>query len=154
MSKLNVISPAPKGSWKKDFLGRATQKDASGFPMEGSFGISFGVNFDLSKVTGNLEEEVMNACLAHRDTHGGAADGTRQLIGAFKSLKNGDHIAFKKGTKVIAIVELTSDYSFCPEQDVFWHSWSYRTLKKIPDSEQQTNYALLKTFKANYYVPE
>lgn len=169
MSKTHVIAPAPKhsnragsvidqGSWESEFLGRATRKDEAGFPTEGSFGISFAVRYDLSKAPQDtLVRDAVSAIQARgrlkgiTKTEKQATGDARQLIAAFKSLKKGDIIAFKKGVKVIAYVELTSDYQFCGEQTWGWHSWNYRVLKKVTAAEQPKNGGgLLKTFHANY----
>jgi hypothetical protein len=174
MNKISVISPASasrkrkgavidQGCWDDEFLGRAEEKDETGFPMKGSFGLSFAVTFDLSKVpTSALEGQAVSAIKTRGASRGifktnkEATANAKQLISAFKSLKKGDIVAFKKGTKVIAIVELTSEYTFRGEQKWGWHSWSYRTLKKVSDSEQPSNYkGLLKTFMPNYMaMPE
>jgi len=173
MNKISVISAASLDSgnrkfidqscWNDEFLGRAEEKDDTGFPMKGSFGLSFAVTFDLSKVPASaLERQAVSAIKARAASRGilktneQATGDAKQLIAAFKSLKKGDVIALKKGTKVIAIVELTSDYTFRAEQKWGWHSWSYRTLKKVSDAEQPSNYrGLLKTFMPNYMeMPE
>lgn len=169
MSKIHVISPASKsscrrgavidqGSWDSEFLGRATKRDETGFPTEGSFGVSFAVKFDLSKAPqSTLEREAVRAIHARgrqkgiTKTEAEAQRNARQLISIFKSLKKGDIIAFKHGTKLIAYVELTSDYRFCEEQAWGWHSWSYRVLKKVAETEQPSNRAgLVPTFRPNY----
>jgi len=170
MSKMiHVIAPAPKhadrvgavidqGSWESEFLGRATKRDETGFPTEGSFGLSFAVTYDLSKAPkSTLKKDAVSAIQIRARTKGivktekQATADARQLISAFESLKKGDLIAFKKGTLVIAIVELTSDYHFCEEQPWGWHSWDYRLLKKVSLAEQPKNRGgLLKTFHPNY----
>jgi len=174
MNKIHVISPASKGSrrpgrvidqaiWDDEFLGRAEEKDATGFPTKGSFGISFAVTEDLSKFPKETRMQQVISSIQSRGRQRGiiktlkqvTADA-KQLISAYEGIKKGDRVAFKKGTKVIAIVEITSDYTFCGEQAWGWHSWSYRTLKKVTDAEQPSNYkGLLKTFMPNYLtVPD
>ena len=169
MNKIHVISPAPKDSqrrgpvidqcsWDEEFLGRAEEKDSSGFPTKGSFGLSFAVKEDLSKIPEEkLIEQTISAIQSRASERGitrplkKITADAKQLITAFKELKKGDIIALKEGTKVIAIVKLTSDYTFCAEQNWGWHSWSYLTLKKVSKAEQPSNYrGLLKTFMRNY----
>ena len=169
MNKIHVISPAPKDSrrrgpvidqcnWNDEFFGRAEEKDSNGFPTKGSFGLSFALKEDLSKVPEeNLMERAISAIQSRARERGITrtlkqirADA-KQMIAAFKALKEGDIIALKEGTLVIAIVKLTSDYTFCGEQKWGWHSWSYLTLKKVSRAEQPSNYrGLLKTFMPNY----
>jgi len=165
MNKIHVISPAPnrasqpyvvdRGAWDKDFLERATKKDESGFPIEGKFGISFGLPFDIMSFSEITREEDMILLIKSRADSKGVLRSrksiqgdVKQLLSAYNSLKKGLIIALKKGIKVIAYIQLMSDYQFCPHENWGWHSWSYRVLKKV--TQQPANGGdLLKTFIPN-----
>ena len=145
MSKLSVISPAPtrnirvngtirQGAWETDFIRRATRLDTEGFPIEGTFGTSFGLKKDVNTLT-----------RAER------AEADPQLLKIHGHIKKGDIMAFKRGKTIIAFVEITSDYRFCPEEYWGWHTWSYRLVRKARPSDQPANKgALIRTFMPNF----
>jgi len=60
-----------------------------------------------------------------------ALNAAKQLVDAYRALKKGAIVGLKVGTQVFAIVEITSDYTFWPEQPWGWHSWSYRVIKRV-----------------------
>jgi hypothetical protein len=159
MSKMHVISPAPSASYRpgalqqipwSEFARRATRTDAEGFPVEGFFGVSWAADIDLRTAT----EDEIKAAMLRRATAWGeqrmAATlhrDTQMLLQVYNTLKKGEIIAFKKGTTIIAFVELTSDYQFCPDERWGWHSWSYRLVRKATAADQPANRgALVKTF--------
>jgi len=79
----------------------------------------------------------------------------RQLLSAKEHMKKGSIVAFKQGMNIFCIVEITSDYTFCPEEAWGWHRWSYRVLRKVSRAEQPANYrGMIKTFLPNYYLPQ
>lgn len=144
MDTLTLVSPAPtchpEFTWEKDFVARATVKDVDGFPLEGMFGHCFQVRKDIT--TFPEDEEVRLSRMVNHITvrcahnkikcspESALRDAT-QLLLAHSMYKKGEIIAFKKGTRPFAIVQITSDYVFCPEQEFAWHSWGYRVLKRL-----------------------
>ena len=147
MPKLLAISPAPvrhdplalypSNGWS-DFLESATKLDKAGFPVEGSFGLCFSAHIDLSSLAeASMKRSVLNAIIqAHRvkgrsKKKRSANNDVRQLVSAYQGIKKGTMVALKKGKTVVAIAEITSDYSFCAEKAWAWHSWSYRIVEKL-----------------------
>jgi hypothetical protein len=147
MSKLLVVSPAPArpaplaldpcNGWY-DFVKRATKLDKTSFPVEGSFGLCFSAHIDLSSLTDasmkaavlkNIDER--HVAKGRSKSKASRESAARQLITAYKNIKKGGMVALKKGKMIIAIAEITSDYSFRPEQAWGWHSWSYRIIEKL-----------------------
>ena len=144
MDALTLVSPAPtchpEFTWEKDFVARATVKDVDGFPLEGMFGHCFQVRKDITTFPEDEEvrlrrmvNHIIVRC-AHKKIKccpKSALRDATQLLGAHTLYKKGDIMAFKKGTRPVAIIQLTTDYTFCPDQQFAWHSWGYRVLKRI-----------------------
>jgi hypothetical protein len=144
MDTLTLVSPAPtchpEFTWEKDFVARATVKDVDGFPLEGMFGHCFQVRKDITSFP--EDEEVRLSRMVNHITvrcaqkkiecspKSALRDAT-QLLGAHSLYKKGYIMAFKKGTRPVAIIQLTTDYVFCPDQEFAWHSWGYRVLKRV-----------------------
>jgi hypothetical protein len=161
-NKLSVISPAPSDyrpgaveqmTWE-EHIRRATRLDEEGFPLEGSFGVCFDAKIDLRAAT---KEQIVEA-MRRRHVAAGAERTAAQIQGKardlmqiFNHLKKGETIAFKKGTTIVAFVEITSDYRFCPEERWGWHTWNYRLVRKATAADQPANKgALVKTFFPNF----
>jgi hypothetical protein len=161
-NKLSVISPAPSDyrpgaveqmTWE-EHRRRATRLDEEGFPLEGSFGVCFDAKIDLREATKEQIAEAMRrrhvAAGAER-TAAQIQGKVRDLMQIYNHLKKGDIIAFKKGTTIVAFVQLTSDYRFCPEERWGWHTWNYRLVRKATAADQPANKgALVKTFFPNF----
>ena len=157
--KLHVISPAPASehgdgwTWH-DLSRRATWADEDGFPVEGSFGASYHVQMDLRGAT----EAQIKESMAQRYTAQGNPKPasyikrhTGMLLEIYQHLKKGDIIAFKKGTTIVAFVQLTSDYYFNADEPWGWHSWNYRLVRKARAADQPLNKgALIQTFKPHF----
>lgn len=144
MDTLTLVSPAPtcdpEFTWEKDFVARATVKDVDGFPLEGMFGHCFQVRKDINSFPEDEEvrlSRMVNHIIARcaqkkiKCSPESALRDATQLLGAHRLYKKGHIIAFKKGTRPVAIIQLTTDYTFCPDQKFAWHSWGYRVLKRI-----------------------
>jgi len=162
-TKMHVISPAPSAAYRPgaiqqiswaEFGRRATRMGADGIPEAGAFGVSWAADVDLRVST----EAEIKAAMRRRAAAAGeertAASfhrDTQMLLQVFHTLKKGDIIALKKGTTIVAFVELTSDYQFCPEERWGWHTWTYRLVRRATEAEQPANRrALVKTFFPNF----
>ena len=162
-NKISVISPAPATDYRPGAVQqmtwaevnrRATRFDEEGFPLEGSFGVSWAAPTDLRGAT---KEQIVEAMRGQHLAAGQEVSAatlqrdTRMLLEVFNHLKKGETIAFKKGTTIVAFVQLTSDYRFCPEERWGWHTWNYRLVRKATAADQPANKgALVKTFFPNF----
>jgi hypothetical protein len=173
----DYIGPHGQGSWENEFVDRAI-KDSTGSPVEGTFGICFSFPHDLCSLNwqgkqADLRIATRIMCYSREDPSIGqksfrpwsptgppislntAMDSARQLLSAKEHMKKGSIVAFRYGMNIFCIVEITSDYTFCPEEAWGWHRWSYRVLRKVSRAEQPANYrGMIKTFLANYYLPQ
>ena len=128
---------------ERDIDRRVIERNSDGEIVEGEFGLHFNYPNDLSKSPEpkpeDLVDEIVRAAkhLPRGDgsvneiTPKMALNAAKQLVDAYRALKKGAIVALKVGTQVFAIVEITSDYTFCPEQPWGWHSWSYRVIKRV-----------------------
>jgi hypothetical protein len=157
--KLHVISPAPSrirgDDWTwADFDRRATRRDNHGFPLEGSFGADYHVKLDLNDATEAQIKEAMQQRYRDENDEKSAKyidRHTAMLLEIYRTLKEGDIIALKKGTTIIAFVQLTSNYYYNPDVQWGWHSWNYRLVRKATDADQPANKgALIKTFYPHF----
>ena len=164
---MHVLSPAPstksrpgavqQASWD-DFTRRATRLDETGFPLEGAFGVCWDAGIDLRGAT----EDEIKASIKRTFVASGREDKNndstvnrhaKSLLEVYNNLKKGDTIALKKGKTIVAFVELTSDYYFCPEDtSCLEHSWNYRLVRKATAADQPANGAALAfhTFFPNF----
>ena len=131
---IDAISPAPAhppAAWKKGFLDYATEVDATGFPIRGSFGVSFSCHVDLS-TSPDRTELIASVSTAHpTNTPRQITTAVDQLTAIYAALKPGMTVAFKQGTKVIAFVRIVSPYIYKEGAacDCF-HRWDYEVICK------------------------
>ena len=162
-SKIHVLSAAPvtpnrpgaivQGSWA-EVDRRATVRDGEIIPLEGAVGVCWSTR--LHGITSTDEE--IKAAIRQKAVENNVPRTEKQITRETKelrlvcaTLKKGDKIALKQGTKIRAIVELTSDYQFCPEENWGWHTWTYKRVQVVTEAQWPTNYrGLLKTFHPNF----
>lgn len=162
---MHVISAAPSRPYRPDAIQqaswgevdrRATRTDAEGFPVEGFFGLSGAAKIPL--IPGVTTEDMVKAAIRQTAADEGkqvseakVKRDARALLQARQMLKKGDRVALKQGTKIRAIVELTSDYQFCPEEPWGWHTWTYKRLEVVTEAQWPANYkGLLRAFHPNF----
>lgn len=138
-----LFSPAAAADWASHFLAHATELDATGFPLRGSFGFGFGCYTDLSvapnaAVRRTVAEEAIRAewtRTGHVLTPTELGAKVRQICTAYEELHPGCVVAFKKGISVVAIARITSDYRYEPTHELkTWanHRWDYEIIQKLP----------------------
>ena len=128
---------------ERDIDRRAIERNTHGEIVRGSFGFHFNCSNDLSKFVDLKPEHLVDGIVrdakhlprgdgsVNQITPKMALNAAKQLVDAYGALKKGVIVGLKVGTQVFAIVEITSDYTFSPEQPWGWHSWSYRVLKRV-----------------------
>ena len=162
-SKIHVLSAAPTGASRPGAIQqiswaevdrRATVRDGEIIPVEGAVAISWSAK--LHAITSSDEE--IKAAIRQEATERNEPRTEKRIVREAKelkltctTLKKGDRIALKQGTKIRAIVELTSDYQFCPDEEWGWHTWTYKRLQVVTEDQWPANYrGLLKTFHPNF----
>jgi hypothetical protein len=131
---IDAISPAPAhpaAAWKKGFLDHATEVDATGFPIRGSFGVNYDCRVDLNTSTERTELIASISATQPTFTPRQITYAVDQLTAIYASLQPGTTIAFKQGMKAIAFVRIVSPYSY-KEGHVsgFPHRWDYEVICK------------------------
>ena len=136
------------------FLRFVTERDATGFPLKGSFGINFSCRMDLRTVApAERKEAVKNAIISEDPgkTERSLNTSVSQMLGTYDSFHPGTLVALKKGTNVIAFARIVSEYRY--EDALFAdntpHRWDYEIIRKA--------HLLEKTYKGNQritYVPK
>jgi hypothetical protein len=137
-----LFSPAGAADWATHFLAYATELDATGFPLRGSFGFGFHCYTDLSVAP----TPVARRGLAHgaiaatytrlgQELSVGELDAkVRQICTAVDELHPGRIVAFKKGISVVAVARITSDYRYEPAHEgttTAIHRWDYEIVQKL-----------------------
>ena len=144
--RVPLLSPCRADLWSS-FLADATELDATGFPVRGSFGIGFRCHTDLSVAASEdarktLATDTIRAVAASwGDT---LADGTvttsvRQLLRAYNELQPGQIVAFKKGLIVVAFARIVSPYRYEAARvetgGHYPHRWDYVIVRKATAAE-------------------
>lgn len=149
---IHVISPASKEHWQPQFIGSATSLDDTGFPLAGSFGVSFSCPCDMA-VRENLQERMIAAISTSQPgwTPRKVADSVRRLLDIYAALQPDTVIAFKEGKTIVAFVRIVGAYFYEPSNPVP-HRWNYTTIRKATATEATPPNAggLIPTFRANY----
>jgi hypothetical protein len=165
MPKIHVISAAPSRSYRPDAIQqasweevdrRAIVRDGHIIPLVAALGLSGAAKIPL--IPGVTTEDMVKASIRQTAADEGkqvseakVKRDARALLQARQMLKKGDIVGLKQGTKIRAIVEITSDYQFCPEEPWGWHTWIYKRLHVVTEAEWPANYrGLLKTFHPNF----
>ena len=137
-----LFSPAAAAVWTTHFLDYATERDATGFPLRGSFGFGFHCYTDLSVAPTPVARRVLaeHAIAATYDrlaqslTVSELESKVRQVCTAVEELHPGRIVAFKKGISVVAIARITSDYRYEPAHEgstTAIHRWDYEIVQKL-----------------------
>jgi hypothetical protein len=153
-SNIHVISPASKEHWQSQFIGSATSLDESGFPLSGSFGVSFSCPCNLAEPEGESLQERMVAAISTTQpgwTPRKVADSVRRLLDIYAALQPNSVVAFKEGKTIVAFVRILGPYFYEPTNPVS-HRWNYKTIRKATATEANPPNAggLIPTFRANY----
>jgi hypothetical protein len=137
-----LFSPAGAADWAAHFLDYATECDATGFPLRGSFGFGFHCYTDLSvALDAATRRTVAQEAILETYTRLGQVltptelgAKVRQLCTAYEELHPGCIVAFKKGVSVVAIARITSAYRYEPDHEgttTAIHRWDYEILQKL-----------------------
>lgn len=154
MSRLHAIQPADVPFWAARFLAYATECDADGFPLRGSFGVGYNCNIPLSADTpvADIAREIETNNPTY--TPNQIRIKSQLLYGCFTALKQGTVVALKKGLTVIAFARIVSPYRYDPAHadalTTHPHRWDYEVIRKATVSEERDytgNYC--QTFVAN-----
>lgn len=157
-TRVPLISPYSVESWDY-FFTDATELDATGFPIRGSFGIGFSCNTDLSVAptdaarralaTDNIQSvraEKGFTPLKERQM----ADAVRQLLLAYTELCPGQTVAFKKGLRIVAFARIVSPYRYeAARTESYPHRWNYVILRKASPSEATPMSGFIQTYYTN-----
>jgi hypothetical protein len=135
---------------------RAIVRDGNNFPLVGALGLSGAAKIPL--IPGVTTEDMVKAAIRQTAADEGkqvseakVKRDARALLQARQMLKKGDRVAVKEGIRIQAIVELTSDYQFCPEEPWGWHTWTYKRLEVVTEAQWPANYkGLLRAFHPNF----
>lgn len=153
---IHVISPASKEHWQPQFIGSASSLDDTGFPLGGSFGVSFSCPCDLAESLTEEDslQERMSAAISTAQpgwTSRKVADSVRRLLDIYAALQPDTVIAFKEGKTIVAFVRILGPYFYEPTNPVP-HRWNYTTIRKATSTEASPPNAggLIPTFRANY----
>lgn len=162
--KMHVLSAAPNNAkrpgaiqnatLKEEFIARATRLDATGFPEEGAVAVCWSADVHgISSTDEEIKAAIRKKAVEWNEprTEAKIKREVKALREICTTLKKGDIIALKAGITIIAFVQLTSDYQFCPEQKWGWHTWTYKLVRKATPADQPSNYrGLIKTFHRNF----
>ena len=152
-----LLSPAEKRLWSH-FLADATQLDATGFPVRGSFGFCFSCFTDLSVAPSDearkalATEAIYSAYTARGESPkpGTVTVGVTQLLHAYNDLQPGQIVAFKKGASVVAIAQIVSPYRYEAARveagGYYPHRWDYVILRKARPEESAPRPGCLQTY--------
>ena len=151
---IHVISPASKEHWQSQFIASATSLDDTGFPLSGSFGVSFSCPCDLAEPDGETLQERMVAAISSTQpdwTPRKVADSVRRLLDIYAALQPDTVIAFKEGKTIVAFVRILGPYFYEPTNPSS-HRWNYKTIRKATTTEANPPNAggLIPTFRAKY----
>ena len=138
-----VLSPAPSHSFRD---GAAIQASWREYERRnkgdtGEFGFCFDLPIDLA--TSPTEEQLIEIMKERQQdaeakaTYRSRRDRVRQLTTAHQLLKPGTQVWFKKGLRLFALAEITSEYRYAPEEKWGWHSWTYRLIRTATDAEKE-----------------
>ena len=155
--RIPLLSPCSADLWSS-FLADATELDATGFPVRGSFGIGFRCHTDLSVAASEegrktLATDTIRAVAASWGQT--LADGTvtnsvRQLLLAYNELQPGQTVAFKKGLRVVAIAQIVSPYRYEADRVLpgghYPHRWDYVILRKATAAESAPMAGYIQTY--------
>jgi len=160
-TRVPLISPCSVEAWDY-FLTDATELDATGFPIRGSFGIGFSCNTDLSVAPTDAARRALAADTIQsvRAAKGltplkerQMADAVRQLLLAYTELRPGQTVAFKKGLRIVAFARIVSPYRYEPARTEsggrYPHRWDYVILRKASPSESTPMSGFIQTYYTN-----
>jgi hypothetical protein len=161
--RIPLLSPCSASTdlWSS-FLTDATELDATGFPVRGSFGFCFSCFTDLSVATSEearktLATDTMRAVTAswgQTVTNRTVTNSVRQLLLAYTELQPGQIVAFKKGLRVIAIAQIVSPYRYEASRaharvetgGHYPHRWDYVILRKATAAESAPMSGYIQTY--------
>ena len=137
-----VLSPAPSHSVRD---GAAIQASWAEYERRnngdtGEFGFCFDLPVDMN--TAPTEAQLVEIMKERQEEAGVEAtyrsrrDRVRQLLSAHQLLKPGTQVWLKKGLKVFALAEITSDYRYAAEERWGWHSWAYKLIRPATEAER------------------
>jgi len=156
LTRVPLISPCPVESWDY-FFADATELDATGFPILGSFGINFNCNTDLSVAPTDAARRALAADTIRsvRAANGltplkerQMADAVRQLLLAYTELRPGQAVAFKKGLRIVAFARIVSQYRY-ESGARFPHKWDYVIIRKPTPAEAMPMSGFIQTYYTN-----
>jgi hypothetical protein len=155
--RIPLLSPCSADLWSS-FLADATELDATGFPVRGSFGIGFRCHTDLSVAASEearktLAADTMRAVAAlwgQTVADGTVTNSVRQLLLAYTELQPGQIVAFKKGLRVVAIAQIVSPYRYEAARTEtgghYPHRWDYVILRKATAAESAPMAGYIQTY--------
>ena len=160
VTRVPLISPCSVEAWDY-FFADATELDATGFPIRGSFGINFNCRTDLSVAPTDAARRALaaeniqsvHAAKGHTLKERQMADAVRQLLLAYTELRPGQTVAFKKGLCVVAFARIVSPYRYEPALTEsggrYPHRWDYVILRKASPSEATPMSGFIQTYYTN-----
>jgi hypothetical protein len=159
-TRVPLISPCSVEAWDY-FLTDATELDATGFPIRGSFGINFNCRTDLSVAPTDAARRALaadniqsvHAAKGRTLKERQMADAVRQLLLAYTELRPGQTVAFKKGLRIVAFARIVSPYRYEPARTEsggrYPHRWDYVILRKASPSESTPMSGFIQTYYTN-----
>jgi hypothetical protein len=155
--RVPLLSPCSTDLWSS-FLADATELDATGFPVRGSFGVGFRCHTDLSVAASEdarktLATDTIRAVAAswgETVSDRTVTHSVRQLLLAYTELQPGQIVAFKKGLTVVAFARIVSPYRYeAARAETGGHypnRWDYVIVRKPTAAESVPLYGRRNTY--------